>query len=155
MRNRLIFLVLILLFSCSKNKPVDLSQIEWINQYGFKTEEIHTFNSTGFVPAPKIPITIEGIDKNCVLALGSYDLIINERHFDLQKFEPYRITNKQIATRDMLLEEGITDEITIMGQPVNHVLTYLMKKSDSKDDFAGFIGWQFFQDNQLMIDMKK
>lgn len=153
MKKQLFVFIFIFFASCTKKEDTDLSNIQWIQKFNFQTNQVYKVSTTGIVPAPKIPFTIEGITKNSILALGTYDLILNEEFFDLKNFEPYRLTNRQISTKDMLLEEGIADSLKIFNTNFDGIRTYLIKKSDSQENFAAMIGWQFFQSQLLIIDM--
>lgn len=151
-----IFLIIIslLLISCSKKEKLDLSSIQWIADFQYIESEIYKIDTKGKIPAPKIPITVENITKNCIIDLGSYNLILNENSFDLKEFEPFRLISKQIAVREMLLEEGILNQITIFNEKQEGALAYLMKKSIPSSNFNGLIGWQYLENKMITFDLQ-
>ena len=141
--------------SCSKSdRAVDFSAIPWIAEYGYLETEIFPITTTGQIPAPKISVTIESITKNCIIDLGAYDLVLNEKDYDLQNFEPFRLANRQISTREMMLEEGVLTSINFLNQKVNNVFVFLVKKSIPPANFSGLLGWQFFKDQTITFDLK-
>jgi hypothetical protein len=143
-----------MLAGCSKKQISKTPEILWIKEYGLTPQEIFEVKINGRIPAPKIPLTIESITKNCIIALGTYDFVLNEKYFDLKKFEPLRLTNKKISTYEMLLEEGVMNKITLFDSTWNGIHAHLMKNSSPHFNAAGMIGWQFFQSHLLFLDMQ-
>ncbi|MBN2281427.1 MAG: hypothetical protein JXQ65_12675 [Candidatus Marinimicrobia bacterium] len=144
-----------LLMSCSnKQSQPDYSSIAWIAELDYQEAEVFPVITTGRIPAPKIPVTVENLTRNCILDLGTYDFVLHERDYDLQQFEPSRLVNRQISTREMMLEEGLLSRVTFLGQERQDIFTYLMKKCEPAACFSGLVGWQFFKDQRITFDLK-
>jgi len=155
MKKYIIFISFLFLFSCSKSeRKIDFEKISWIAEYGYLEAEIYPITTTGQIPAPKISVTVENITKNCIIDLGTYDFVLNEKDYDLQEFEPFRLVNRQISTREMMLEEGVLTSINFLGQEENDIFVFLMKKSIPSVSFSGLLGWQFFKDKIVTFDLK-
>lgn len=154
MKQSIIIFITLLLTSCTVEKKQDLSGIKWINRFQYNQDDIHRIKTTGRIPGPKVPVTVEGTTHNCIIDLGTYDFILSEKYYDLADFNPNRIVNRQVSARDMLLEEGILSEINILNLDSLDIFVYLMKKCDGPEQFAGLIGWQFFQNSLLTIDLE-
>ncbi len=154
MKKSILILLTIVLASCTVEKKQDLATITWIEDFQYNQDEIHSVKTTGRIPGPKVPVTVENITRNCIIDLGTYDFILSEKYYDLAGFNPNRIVDWQVSTRDMLLEEGVLSEVDILDLDSLNVLGFLMKKCDGPDRFAGLIGWQLFRDKLLTIDLK-
>ena len=155
MRKIVLFISMLLIISCGKSdRKIDFTAIPWIAEYGYLESEIFPITTTGKVPAPKILVTVENLKKNCIIDIGTYDLVLNENDYDLQDFEPFRLMNRQISTREMMLEEGMLNSVQFLNREENDVFVFLLKKSMPAANFSGLLGWQFFMDNAVTFDLK-
>lgn len=160
MKKEILFLIILILFissfSCDKfNKELEPSQISWIAEKGYQTENVVEIRAKGKIPAPEIQMYINGESHWLALDVSQPFLILKETKFNLQNFAPSRIVSKVKGSNEMLMEDGFIKNIRIMGTEYDKVHCSLLKNSTQKIYCKGFIGRNFFQDKILTLDFHK
>jgi len=156
-RKEILFLIILIIFissfSCDKfNKELEPSQISWIAEKGYQTENVVEMRTKGKIPAPEIQMYINGESYWLALDVSQPFLILKETEFNLQNFAPSRIVSKVKGSNEMLMEDGFIKDIRIMGTEYDMVHCSLLKNSTQKIYCKGFIGRNFFQYKILTLD---
>lgn len=149
------WLLLLLYNHCAQSeREVELASLPWVESYGYAAEEVSPIAVSGRVPGPQVFVTIGDERRTMMIDLNSLDFIIKENTYKSYTFEPQRMSNKNLYTREMLFEDGYIHDVALMNLEYPLLYTSILKHSTVPLPAKGIIGRQFFTGGHLTIDLQ-
>jgi len=144
-----------LITNCQKQPRIpELTEISWIKNYNYKTENIFPVKTSGKIPGPRISVTIGEESQYCLLDFNKQGLIISENAYKSLKFEPVHLVNSFSGNDEMLLEAGYLENVKILDLEYETIYASIVKHSKTKFSEKGVIGPEFLFNNCFTLDLK-
>ncbi|MCQ1530379.1 hypothetical protein [Lutispora saccharofermentans] len=155
-----LIILAILAFGYSGNKfiPIMFTDDTWINDLGYKENQIHrlAFNWPGDRSCPEIPIEINnkifelGFDTGCGVGIFFTDVIENELNYTL--LGKVEALNRDGSHRGWS-KRIIIDEFTVFGDTYDNIETTISNwNMYSSKEFNGTIGLSYFKSKIISLD---